>query len=228
MKPLDHKQSAYLWLCGFFVAALITADIIGGKLFRVFGHDLSAGMLAFPLTFLLTDIVNEFYGAKATRRLTFIGLASAIFALGIIWIARVAPTSPESPLAADEFDRVFGWSVRLYFASLSAYLVGQMLDIAIFTLLRNKTQQRFLWLRATGSTLASQWIDTLVVNFGLWSGSKSLGFILTISRDSYLVKVLVAIGLTPLVYLLHAILSRALHVPKTVGDDEHGPVDNNL
>ncbi|MDZ4697115.1 MAG: queuosine precursor transporter [Deltaproteobacteria bacterium] len=214
MKPLDRKQSAYLWLCGFFVAALITADIVGGKLFRVFGHDLSAGMLAFPLTFLLTDIVNEFYGAKATRRLTFIGLASAIFSLGIIWIARVAPTSPESPLSASEFERVFGWSVRLYFASLSAYLVGQMLDIGIFSFLRKRTRHRYLWLRATGSTLASQWIDTLVVNFGLWTGTKSIGFILTISRDSYVVKVMVAVGLTPLVYLVHAILARGLQIPE--------------
>ncbi len=214
MKPLDRKQSAYLWLCGFFVAALITADIVGGKLFRVFGHDLSAGMLAFPLTFLLTDIVNEFYGAKATRRLTFIGLASAIFSLGIIWIARVAPTSPESPLSASEFERVFGWSVRLDFASLSAYLVGQMLDIGIFSFLRKRTRHRYLWLRATGSTLASQWIDTLVVNFGLWTGTKSIGFILTISRDSYVVKVMVAVGLTPLVYLVHAILARGLQIPE--------------
>ena len=209
---MDRKQAAYMWLCGLFVAALITADLIGGKLFVVFGHHLSAGMLAFPLTFLLTDVINEFYGAKATRRVTYIGLFAAIFALGIIWIAMKAPTSPESPLSNEEFQKVFGWSIRLYFASLTAYLIGQMLDIAIFSGLRKLTKHRHLWLRATGSTLASQWIDTLVVNFGMWGGSKSTDFILTISRDSYIVKVLVAIALTPLIYLVHAVLVRGFKI----------------
>ncbi len=211
---LDRKQTVYLWLCGLFVAALITADLIGGKLFRVAGHDLSAGMLAFPLTFLLTDVTNEFYGARATRRMTLLGLLAALFALAIILIANQAPTSPESPLSAQDFSKVFGWSIRLYLASLTAYLVGQLIDITAFVGLRKLTGHKHLWLRATGSTLISQWIDTLVVNFGLWGGSKSTAFILTIARDSYLVKVMAALALTPLIYLLHALLGRALHIPE--------------
>lgn len=212
---MDRKQAAYLWLCGFFVAALITADLIGGKLFRVAGHDLSAGMLAFPLTFLLTDVINEFYGAAATRRVTYIGLCAAMFALGIIYVAGAAPTSQESPLSGEDFGRMFGWSMRLYVASLTAYLVGQLLDILVFAALRRWTKHRLLWLRATGSTLASQWVDTLVVNFGLWGGVKSTAFILTIARDSYVVKVLVALALTPLIYALHAVLGRALRIEET-------------
>jgi len=207
---LNRKQTAYLWLSGGFVAALLTADLIGGKIFRIAGHDLSAGMLAFPLTFVLTDIVNEFFGARATRRLTFIGLVAAIFALGIIYIAQIAPTSPESPLSKEEFSRVFGWSVRLYLASLAAYVIGQLLDISVFTGLKRLTKHKMLWVRATGSTLASQWVDTIVVNFGLWSGVKPTGFIWGIARDSYLVKLLVAIALTPVIYAVHALLARCL------------------
>lgn len=207
---MTRKDVLYPWLCGLFVAALITADLIGGKLFRVAGHDLSAGMLAFPLTFLLTDVINEFYGARATRRVTYIGLGAALFALAIIWVAARAPTSPESPVSGDDFQRIFGWSIRLYFASLGAYLVGQLIDIAIFTGLRRLTRARFLWLRATGSTLASQWIDTLVVSFGMWGGFKSTGFILALARDSYVVKLVVALALTPLIYAVHALLSRLL------------------
>jgi hypothetical protein len=212
---VDRKQRLYLWLAGLFVSALLTADLIGGKFFQVGGTVLSCGMLAFPLTFLLTDVLNEFYGPRATRRVTYLGLGCAVFAFGIINVAIALPASGESPLPGPLFAQVFGFSARLYVASLAAYLVGQLLDISVFSLLRRVTQHRLLWLRATGSTLASQAVDTLVVNVVLLWGLKPAGFILTIARDSYLVKVLVAVGLTPLVYAVHALLLRVLKVPET-------------
>jgi len=212
VKSTDRKKHLYLWLGGIFVAALLTADLIGGRFFRVMGRDLSAGMLAFPITFLLTDVVNEFYGPKATRRLTFVGLGAALFAFAVINLALVLPVSPESPLSDAAFRSTFGWSRRLYVASLVAYLVGQLLDIAVFQSLRKITNHRWLWLRATGSTLVSQAIDTLVVNFVLLSSIKSTGFILGVARDSYGIKVAAALALTPLVYGLHALLGRVLRL----------------
>ena len=176
---LDQKQRFYVWLSGLFVAALITGDLIGAKFFRVWGLDLSVGMIAFPLTFVLTDIVNEFYGTEGARRLTFLGLGIAVFVFAIINIAIALPTSPESPMRGDQFKDAFGWSSRLYVASLSAYLVGQLLDISVFYFLRRATGHRFLWLRATGSTVLSQAVDTLVVSFVLFAGTKPLSFILT-------------------------------------------------
>jgi uncharacterized integral membrane protein (TIGR00697 family) len=205
---LDRKQRFFVGLTALFVAALITSDLIGGKLFRIGGFDLSVGMIPFPLTFLLTDIVNEFYGKQGARRLTFVGLGAAIFVFSILKLADALPTSPESLMSGDQFHRVFGLSARLYVASLTAYVAGQFLDISVFTFLRRVTGHRFLGLRATGSTAISQLVDTLVVNFVLMAGTKSVPFILTIVRNSYLLKLVLAVSLTPLIYLGHALLRR--------------------
>lgn len=215
METADRKQHIYLWLGGLFVAALLTADLIGSRFFRIAGHDLSAGMLAFPITFLLTDVVNEFYGAKATRRLAFVGLGAALFAFAVINLALALPVSPESPLPDDAFRATFGWSRRVYVASLVAYLVGQLLDVAVFQSLRKLTRHRMLWLRATGSTLVSQAIDTLVVNFVFLTGIKPPTFILGVALDSYIIKFVAAVALTPVVYGLHALLGRVLRVDET-------------
>ena len=216
---MDRKQRFYVWLTAIFVAALVTSDLIGGKVFRVWGLDLSVGMIPFPLTFLLTDIINEFYGTEGARRVTFVGLGVALFVFAIINLAIALPTSPESPMRGDQFRAVFGWSVRLYIASLTAYVVGQLLDISIFFTLRKMTGHRFLWLRSTGSTVLSQAVDTLVVSFVLFSGAKSTSFILHIARNSYIVKLALAVGLTPLIYAGHALLHRHFHVREVLVKD---------
>ncbi|HLK91954.1 MAG TPA: queuosine precursor transporter [Polyangia bacterium] len=220
---MDRKQRLFVYLTGVFVAALLVSDLIGGKFFRVAGLDFSVGMIPFPLTFLLTDIVNEFYGTEGARRLTYVGLVTAIFVFTVINVAIALPTSPESPLAGDVFKNVIGSSVRLYIASLVAYLVGQLLDISIFLFVRRVTGERFLWLRSTGSTVVSQAIDSLVVNFVFLSGSKSMVYILRTARNNYLVKLALAIGLTPLIYLGHGILHRYLHVREVLVHDPVPP-----
>jgi uncharacterized integral membrane protein (TIGR00697 family) len=221
---LDRKHRFFVWLSAIFVAALITSDLIGGKFFRVWGLDLSVGMIPFPLTFLLTDIVNEFYGTEGARRITFVGLGVAIFVFLIINIAIALPTSPESPMRGDQFKSVFGWSQRLYVASLTAYLIGQLLDISVFLALRRLTGHRFLWLRSTGSTVLSQAVDTLVVNFVLLTGTKSMSFILTTARNSYVIKLVLAVGLTPLIYAGHAVLRRHFRVSEALVKDAPDPV----
>jgi queuosine precursor transporter len=207
---MDRKQRLYVWIAGVFVSALIAGDLIGGKFFRVAGLDLSVGMIPFPLTFVLTDIVNEFYGTEGARRITFVGLGMAIFVFSVINLALALPVSPESPMSQELFARAFGWSSRLYVASLVAYVIGQLLDIWIFQLFLRMTGHRFLWLRATGSTVFSQAIDTLVVNFVLLSGKRSLEFILTVARNGYIVKLLIAICMTPLIYLGRGLFLRYL------------------
>jgi len=216
---LDRKQRFYVYLTAIFVAALIVSDLIGGKYFRVGGLDFSVGMIPFPLTFLLTDIVNEFYGTEGARRITYVGLGVAVFVFIVINVAIALPTSPESPMAGEQFKNVFGWSTRLYVASLTAYLIGQLLDISIFFLLRRLTGHRFLWLRSTGSTIVSQAVDSLVVGFVFLSGTKSVDYILRTARNGYLVKLALAVGLTPLIYLGHGILRRHFHVGEVVVRD---------
>jgi uncharacterized integral membrane protein (TIGR00697 family) len=208
---LDRKQHLYLWLAALFVTALVVADLIGGRFFRVGGVDLSAGMLLFPLTFVLTDVINEFYGPVGAKRITLLGLGAAGFALAFVNLAIDLPPSPKG-LPEQTFREVLGMSRRLYVASLLAYLAGQLTDISLFALLRRITRHRLLWLRATGSTLVSQAIDTTVVNFVLLMGSESLGSIATIAAHSYVVKIFVAVGLTPVIYAAHALIFRVLKI----------------
>src|SRR6185312_15007033 len=215
---MDRKQRLFVYLTGIFVAALLVSDLIGGKFFRVAGLDFSVGMIPFPLTFLLTDIVNEFYGTEGARRLTYVGLVTALFVFAVINIAIALPTSPESLLPGAVFKSVIGSSVRLYIASLVAYLVGQLLDISIFFLVRRVTGERFLWLRSTGSTIVS-----LAVSFVFLSGSKSVTYILQTARNGYLVKLALAVGLTPVIYLGHGVLHRYFHVREVLVHDPVPP-----
>jgi uncharacterized integral membrane protein (TIGR00697 family) len=203
-------------LTAVFVTALIVADITGGKffhlqLFRLGSYEFvthSVGMLAFPITFLLTDLINEYYGPKVARQVTYIGLLCAGLSFGLILVDRQLPVAPESPIAQDTFEKVFAMSNRLYVASLSAYLVGQMSDIAVFGVLKRLTGGRMVWLRATGSTVISQAIDSFCVTTILFYGNPGpdgqiAGWqvILPIAATGYVLKFMLAIALTPVVYL---------------------------
>jgi uncharacterized integral membrane protein (TIGR00697 family) len=158
--------------------------------------------------------VNEFYGTHGARRLTYAGLAAAVFVWIVINIALALPTSPDSPIPDAVFRGAFGTSSRLYVASLTAYIIGQLLDIAIFQFLRKTTGHRLLWLRSTGSTVMSQIIDSLSVSFVFLVGTKPLGFIVANAANNYVGKLAMAVLLTPLIYLGHAVFRRVLHMPE--------------
>jgi uncharacterized integral membrane protein (TIGR00697 family) len=212
---MDRRDLLYLWLAGIFVASLIVADLIGGRFFRVGSVDLSVGLLAFPLTFVLTDVVNEFYGTTGAKRLTYLGLGASVFVFAVISVALAVPPSPIG-VPNDTFRSVIGVSRRLFVASLAAYLIGQMADITVFAAFRRVTRHRLLWLRATGSTVISQVIDTSVVTFGLMVGQQPTGTILRVIVHSYLIKLVFAVGLTPLIYAVHALVLRVLRVGEPV------------
>jgi uncharacterized integral membrane protein (TIGR00697 family) len=211
---LDRKQRTFVFLTALFVAALITGDFVGGKFFVLFGRNFSAGIIPFPLTFVLTDVVNEFYGTHGARRLTYAGLAAAVFVWVVINIALALPTSSESPIPDAVFRGAFGTSSRLYVASLTAYVIGQLIDISLFQALRRVTGHRLLWLRATGSTVLSQLIDSLAVSFVFLVGTRSLGFIVNNAANNYVGKLTMAVLLTPLIYLGHALFRRVLELPE--------------
>jgi queuosine precursor transporter len=208
---VDRKQVLYLWLGGLFVTALVVADLIGGRFFRVGSIDLSSGMLLFPLTFVLTDVINEFYGAKGARRITFLGLGTATFTFLVVSLVMALPPSKVGT-DPTTVAKVLGTSQRLFIASLSAYFLGQLSDIAIFGVLRRVTGHRMIWLRATGSTLVSQALDTMVVTFGLLVGTQPIEAIFRIVLNQYLLKVVIAVGLTPIIYAAHALIIRGLKV----------------
>jgi queuosine precursor transporter len=211
---VDRKQYFFVWLTAIFVAALVTGDFIGGRFFVLFGRTFSAGIIPFPLTFVLTDIVNEFYGTTGARRLTFVGLGAAVFVWGVIQLALHLPPSPVSPISDAVFHAAFGTAARLYIASLCAYVIGQLLDISIFRTLRRATGHRLLWLRATGSTVLSQMIDSFTVSFVFLAGTQSLGFITSNAANNYVGKLIMAVVLTPVIYAMHAVFRRRFHLPE--------------
>ncbi len=213
---MQVRSQVYTALVATFVTCLLVADITGSKFFRLalfkvgdyefVSH--SVGMLSFPVTFLLTDLVNEYFGARAARRATYVGLGCALLAFGLIWVGRHLPVAPFSPVPQDAFETVFAMSNRLYVASLTAYLVGQLCDIWLFGVLKRATGGRLVWLRATGSTTVSQMLDSLLVTFILFQGVAGpdgqpmpTGQIAAMAATGYILKFVLALLLTPLVYL---------------------------
>jgi uncharacterized integral membrane protein (TIGR00697 family) len=223
---LDTRLILFLFLSAFFVTALVVGDILGGKLTQVAGQVISVGMIPFPITFVLTDILNEFYGKRAARVVTVVGFVMAIFAYTTIFVAWSMPWAPFTRAAdwtgmnAAAFDNVFNGSRRILMGSMAAYVVSQFLDIGVFHALKRLSKNRFLWLRATGSTVASQAVDTAVIGTIAWTGILPFEAIVKLSITSYLVKLVIAIGLTPIIYAGHAVVERVLGLhPVVLGDD---------
>lgn len=218
--PLTTPQHLYLWLAAAFITCLLVADVIGSKLFTVrpFGFEIthSVAMIPFPVTFLLMDLLNEYYGRRAARRVVMMGFAAAGLCFVFLLIGDVLPVADISPVSQADYDTVFGNARLMYVASLTAFLVGSMLDIAIFGAFKRATGGRYLWLRATGSTVISQVFDSLVVTTIFLGGLDVLGdgspvtlkAILTMAATGYTLKFLIAVGLTPLIYLGHGVMHR--------------------
>ncbi|HEY3236155.1 MAG TPA: queuosine precursor transporter [Polyangiaceae bacterium] len=225
---LDARSKLFIILSSIFSISLVVGDIIGGKLIQTapWGQPvtLTVGMIPFPITFLLTDVINEFYGKRAARFVTIVGFSMALLAYLFIGISASIPIAPMTRdpgwkgVTEDAFNNVFMSSRRMIAASLTAYLVSQFTDIAVFHALKERTGKRVLWLRASGSTAVSQLIDTVVINLLAWWGVMSGKTILNIMLSSYGVKFLIAIGLTPVIYAVHAVLQRFLNLdPVTLG-----------
>lgn len=230
---LSLPQKAYVWLACLSAACLLVADVVGIKLFSIpLGFEIpvpwgdgsiraiehTCGMLTFPITFIITDLVNDFYGKKAARRIAYISLSMGMLAFGIMNLAQAMPRL-DAPynVSQEAFDAVFGSAKGMYIASMAAYLVGSLADIFLFGFFKRLTGGRYIWLRATGSTIISQFVDSVVVSFvafHLWrtmypdpgSPPAPLGEILTIAATGYLLKFCLAIAATPVIYLGHGFL----------------------
>lgn len=221
---IDARTKFFLFLVGTFVTCLIVGDLIGGRLytFEIAGFELvvSAGMIPFPVTFLLTDLINEFYGKRIAKIVTMVGFAMAVLTLVLVFIADAIPSAPFTAIADSCYTDVFTDSLRIFAASLASYLAAQFTDILVFHWLKKVTVNRFLWLRATGSTAVSQLIDTVAIQGLAWIGTEQEPLILSLIVTSYVVKLITAIALTPLIYAGHAILERKFDMkPILLGPD---------
>lgn len=222
----NRKDLVFIILAGFFVTNAIVAELIGGKLVQFFGtFTQSIGIILWPVVFVLTDLINEYYGRNGVRKLTFITIGLIIYTYILITVAINLKAVDFSPVNDSVFLTVFGQSQWIIIGSIVAFLSSQLVDVYIFWKLRNVTGKRMIWLRSTGSTLVSQLIDTFVVQFiafvlpGKWSFSD---FFVNASYG-YAFKLLVAVALIPLIYLGHFAIERFLDNKETETNPEETP-----
>jgi uncharacterized integral membrane protein (TIGR00697 family) len=226
---LDKRHKLFMVLGAIFTTCFVVGDIIGGKVigWSWFGvpFTTTVGMIPFPVTFLLTDVLNEFYGKRAARFLTLVAFGMAVLSFILIYVAAAAPFAAmtRAPgwdgVVEASFNNVFLGSLRMIIGSLCAFLVSQFVDIAVFHGLRRLTAGKLLWLRASGSTAVSQLIDTIVITLVVWVGQMSAAQMLSVVYTNYGLKLLIAIGLTPLIYVCHALVERGLGIPPHAATD---------
>jgi len=238
--PTQSKSSRlFIILGGFFVANALVAEFIGVKIFALeetlgiqsmnwdlFGQQgslqFTAGVLLWPVVFVMTDIINEYFGPKGVRLLSYLtvvliayGFAMIYAAIGLTpadwWVGVMAEQGVENYQKA--YSAVFGQSLWIIVGSLVAFLIGQILDVLVFHRIKKITGEKLLWLRATGSTLFSQFVDSFVVlyiAFVLGPQQWEMSLFLAVGTVNYAYKFIVAILLTPVLYLVHWILDSYL------------------
>lgn len=208
------SEKLFVYLCAVFVACLLLGDVIGGKIIRTPLGPISVGIIPFPVTFLLTDVVNDFYGRKGARFLTLVGFFMALLAWTLLQLTTLLPVDGSTYFTQAEYAKVFGGSAQLFVASMIAYLIGQFLDIHVFHFWKALTESRHLWLRSTGSTVFSQAVDTITINviFGRVTAHWGWDFIGAKITREYVIKFAVAVALTPAIYAAHGAIVRGLGV----------------
>ena len=210
----EKSKKIYLYLAATFIAALVVCNLIANKFITIdLGFKtfiISAGVLPYPITFLITDILSEIYGKKKTARIVWAGFGASLFVLGVLLFAQQFTAIEASPVNDDTFNMVFGNSWRVIFASMSAYLCAQLVDVRIYHFWKEKTAGKHLWLRNNFSTVFSQLVDTTLVVCVLFLGIRSNSEIIQFILDGWLFKMLCAFIDTPLLYASTAFIRNKL------------------
>ena len=197
---LEQKTNLLL---GLFVAFLIAANLIGTKITHFWIIEVSVGIFAYPLTFLITDIIEEVYGKKKTKEFVLVGFFCLVVVFLLTALAVVLPFAERS-FVKDDYTKVFGSTLRIFLASIIAFVLSQSHDIWAFNFWKEKTKGRFLWLRNNASTIVSQFIDTVIfmfIAFYALTPKHTPAYMFTLIMPYWLLKVVVALFDTPFVYL---------------------------
>lgn len=195
-----NKQDKLLLLTGIFFTALFVSNVISVKLFALGSIVITAGILTYPLTFLITDSISEVYGKRTAKKVVLIGLFTNLLMLVFFFGAINLPAAGFWDMQA-EFEMILGAVPRMVAASLIAYFISQLFDVHLFHKLKQLTNGRHLWLRNNGSTLSSQLLDSVIFITIAFAGTMPVGALLTMIVTQYFVKLVIAIGDTPLIYL---------------------------
>ncbi len=207
----SKKNLLFIILSGIFICNAIVAELIGGKLIQIGPFVMSMGIIPWPIVFLTTDLINEYFGENGVKKLSFITAGLIIYAFLILFIAITIPAAKGiSPVNDEQFYAVFGQSLWIIVGSITAFLVSQLIDIKIFNFFKIKTGQKMIWLRTTGSTLISQLFDSFIV-LGIafyLPGKINFETFISSALTGYTFKLIVAIALTPLLYLAHNLIKK--------------------
>ena len=212
LKDKLAAQRVYMLLGALFITSLVVSNLIFQKFFywypldiEIFGtklFEISVGILPYPITFLITDLISEIYGKKRANQIVITGIFASIFSLTIVFISNVVPATSWSPVSDSMFSTVFGNTALAVFASMLAYLSAQFIDIQIYHFWKRLTKGKHLWLRNNFSTFSSQFVDTLTIlvllcSFNIIEWDKFKGLLVA----GFLFKVLIAAIDTPFLYL---------------------------
>ena len=235
----QKRHRLFIVLCGIFITNALIAEMIGGKIFsleKTFGVDpvnlnlfgfvmdfnLTAGVMIWPVVFLSTDLINEYFGKPGVKMISYLTAGLIAYAFVVIFItmglspsdywlnANNVDAKGNSFDVHFAFNKIFGQGQRIIIGSIVAFLIGQLTDVFVFQKLRKLTGAKMLWLRATGSTLVSQLIDSYVVLFIAFYGNYETSLIVAIGITNYIYKFVVAVVLTPVIYAGHSIIDNYL------------------
>lgn len=239
----SKEQKLFIVLAGLFLTNAIVAEIVGGKIFSLeatlglqalnlslfgqegLGFNLTAGVLMWPVVFIMTDLINEYYGRQGVRMLSWLAAVMIAYAFLMIWLTmQVSPADfwKTAELDGSTINRdhayglIFSQGLWIIAGSLVAFLLGQFVDVWVFHWIRKRTGAKSVWMRATGSTLVSQFIDSFVVLFIAFKigADWSLTLVLAVGCVNYVYKATMALLLTPVIVWVHRIIDNWLGAEK--------------
>ncbi len=213
---ITARDMTLVVLATLFVTCLLVANIIAVKLISIGGWVVPAGVIAYPLTFLFTDVISELYGRRIASRIIWLGFGANILMVILVFGGRLLPPAPfwEGQPA---YESLLGMVPRIVLASMGAYLISQHHDVFAFHFWRRKTKTRFLWLRNNASTMVSQALDTSIfITVAFW-GTVPTGILTNMLFSQYIIKLVIAAGDTPFCYLLVGLLKEKVKEQPLIG-----------
>jgi uncharacterized integral membrane protein (TIGR00697 family) len=206
----NKKDTVYVVLAGIFITNALVAELIGGKLIDVGSAVMSIGILPWPVVFVTTDLINEYFGEKGVKKLSLITAGLIAYTFFVLFFAIKIPSSGISSVNSEQFKAVFGQSQLIIIGSIVAFLASQLIDVTIFHFVKKRTGNKMIWLRSTGSTIISQLFDSFIVlGIAFWlPGVMDFKTFLISGFTGYTVKLVIAILMTPMIYLGHFLIQK--------------------
>ena len=202
----SKKELVFIILAGIFITNAVTAELIGGKLIQIGPFVMSIGILPWPVVFLTTDLLNDYFGKEGVKKLSYITAALIAYSFILLFLAMTIPAATGiSPVDDEQFKAVFGQSMWIIVGSIIAFLFSQLIDVYVFSYFKKKTGNKKIWLRATGSTIISQLFDSFIVlGIAFWlPGKINTETFVSSALTGYTFKLGTAVLLTPIIYLGH-------------------------